>query len=190
MLKKLCLLLLLLNTISACSYDEGTEVATTGVPGIGRRGPETVGSVDEVGGVNDDGDLANLNSGDNNGGAGDGTDTQEYLTSKVGDRVYFALDSSNLSSEGQQTLDRQANWMNSHPNLKVTIEGHSDERGTREYNLALADRRATTIKNYLSSHGVNAERINTVSYGKERPVAFGSDEQSWTQNRRGVTVLN
>jgi peptidoglycan-associated lipoprotein len=94
-----------------------------------------------------------------------------------------------LTSQGSQTLTAQAKWLQQYPNLYVTIEGHSDERGTREYNLALGERRANSVRDYLVALGVEAVRINVISYGKERPAVAGSDESSWAQNRRGVTVV-
>lgn len=114
--------------------------------------------------------------------------TQEDLVVNVGDRVFFAFDKSDLSMEAQATLDRQAAWLTKYP-ANVTIEGHCDERGTREYNLALGERRATAAKNYLVAAGIPADRINTISYGKERPAVVGSNEAAWAQNRRAVTVI-
>lgn len=116
--------------------------------------------------------------------------TQDDLVQNVGDRVFFELDSSVLSSEAQQTLERQAQWLKQYPSVNVTVEGHCDERGTREYNIALGERRATAVKSYLVGVGVTANRISTISYGKERPAVIGSDESAWGQNRRGVTVLS
>lgn len=115
--------------------------------------------------------------------------TQGDLEANVGDRVFFDLDSSVIKPEGQNTLERQAAWLKQYPNVAVTIEGHCDERGTREYNLALGERRATAAKNYLVSLGVDANRVSTISYGKERPAVIGSDESAWAQNRRAVTVV-
>jgi peptidoglycan-associated lipoprotein len=127
---------------------------------------------------------------DGMGGAGSAVPgTQADLVQNVGDRVFFALDSSSLSAEARAILDRQAEWMGKYGNTKVTIEGHADERGTREYNLALGERRATAVRNYLVAKGVAASRISTVSYGKERPEALGSNEESWARNRRGVTSV-
>lgn len=113
--------------------------------------------------------------------------SQQDLATNVGDRVFFAYDSYDLAPEARDTLNRQAEWLNRYPNLAITVEGHADERGTREYNLALGDRRATSVKNYLVSMGVPASRINTISYGKEQPAVVGSDASSWAQNRRAVT---
>jgi len=95
-----------------------------------------------------------------------------------------------LSQEARSTLEQQATWMNTHQGLTVTIEGHADERGTREYNLALAERRATAVRNYLVALGVSPSRVGTISYGKERPAVVGANSTSWAQNRRGVTVVN
>jgi peptidoglycan-associated lipoprotein len=116
--------------------------------------------------------------------------TQEDLTVNVGDRVFFAYDSYELSAEAQETLRRQAEWMQTYADVTVTIEGHCDERGTREYNLALGERRATAAANFMVALGVDPSRITTISYGKERPAVMGSDESAWAQNRRGVTVVN
>ena len=107
---------------------------------------------------------------------------------QAGDRILFDTDRFNVDAEDQVTLQAQAQWLARYPNTRVTLEGHADERGTRDYNLALGERRANSAKNYLASLGVDAARIQTVSYGKERPSALGSDEQAWAQNRRAVTV--
>jgi peptidoglycan-associated lipoprotein len=108
----------------------------------------------------------------------------------VGDRVFFDYDKYEVKPAGRATLDKQAAWLKRYPQWKVVIEGHCDERGTREYNLALGERRANAVKNYLVNQGIPANRITTISYGKERPVALGSNEAAWAQNRRGVTVLS
>tara|TARA_R110002110_G_scaffold103087_1_gene260725 strand:+ start:744 stop:1247 length:504 start_codon:yes stop_codon:yes gene_type:complete len=115
--------------------------------------------------------------------------SQEDLVANVGDRVFFDTDKSLLSDEARATLQRQAAWMQLYPNLTFTLEGHADERGTREYNLALGGRRANSAQDYLVSLGVDAGRLNTVSYGKERPVCLDSNENCWAQNRRTVTVV-
>jgi peptidoglycan-associated lipoprotein len=108
----------------------------------------------------------------------------------AGNTVYFGFDKYDLSSDAQAVLRRQAQWLNTYGNVTVTVEGHCDERGTREYNLALGERRATAVKNYLVALGVSASRIQTISYGKERPAVLGSNEAAWAKNRRAVTVLN
>ncbi|WP_375611765.1 MULTISPECIES: peptidoglycan-associated lipoprotein Pal [unclassified Bartonella] len=114
---------------------------------------------------------------------------QEF-TVNVGDRVFFGLDSSSLDADAERILTRQAEWLLHYPYYSIMIEGHADERGTREYNLALGQRRAVAVRNYLVSLGVSAQRIQTISYGKERPVAVCDDISCWNQNRRAVTTLS
>ncbi|WP_431854190.1 peptidoglycan-associated lipoprotein Pal [Azospirillum sp.] len=116
--------------------------------------------------------------------------SQEDLVVNVGDRVFYGFDRYDLSPEARATLDRQAAWLKQYPNVTVTIEGHADERGTREYNLALGERRANSAKNYLVAQGTNPSRVKVISYGKERPAVLGSNEAAWAQNRRGVTVVD
>ena len=124
------------------------------------------------------------------GGAGAATPgSQQDFTVNVGDRIFFDTDSTSVRADAQQTLDRQAQWLAKYPNYAVTVEGHADERGTREYNLALGARRANATRDYLVSRGVPANRLRTISYGKERPVATCDDISCWSQNRRAVTVL-
>ena len=116
--------------------------------------------------------------------------SQQDFVVNVGDRVFFETDSSELSPQSRATLDKQAQWLNTYSQYgQFTVEGHADERGTREYNIALGARRAQTVRDYLISHGVAANRMRTISYGKERPVALCDDISCWSQNRRAVTVL-
>ena len=115
--------------------------------------------------------------------------TEADLAQNVGDRVFFELDKSDLSQEARQTLDRQAAWLKRYGTVHVVIEGHCDERGTREYNMALGARRANTVKSYLAALGIDPGRLGTVSYGAERPAVLGTGESVWSQNRRGVTVV-
>jgi len=143
---------------------------------------DTTGSDDGMGGA--DGAMA----GGKMGVARPGT--QEDLVVNVGDRVFFGFDKSDLSAEARATLDRQAAWLKKYPSANAIMEGHCDERGTREYNLALGERRASAAKNYLVAAGIEADRIKTVSYGKERPAVLGSNEAAWAQNRRAVTVVS
>ena len=117
-----------------------------------------------------------------------GTDTVEYLASGVPDRVFFATNESILTTASRDTLRKQATWLRSNSEINVVLEGHADERGTREYNLALGERRANSAKDYLMTYGVSASRISVISYGKERPVDAGSNPLSWSKNRRSVTV--
>ena len=114
----------------------------------------------------------------------------EHFVATAGDRVFFDLDKFNLESAARNGLQRQAEWLKQYPNVRVTLEGHCDERGTREYNLALGDRRANAAKDYLVGLGIDANRIATISYGKERPEVLGSNESAWSQNRRAVTAVN
>ena len=109
---------------------------------------------------------------------------------QVGDTVNFEFDSAELTGSARSTLNRQSAFLSVNPDLMIVIEGHADERGTREYNLALAERRATAVRDYLVAKGMNSARVRTVSYGKERPAVVGSDEASWAKNRRATTVLN
>ncbi|MES2984625.1 MAG: peptidoglycan-associated lipoprotein Pal [Pseudomonadota bacterium] len=127
-------------------------------------------------------------------GMGNGSGTTGYLGknadgTNVTDRVFFGTDSSVVDSDGQATLSNQATWLKANSSVNVTVEGHADERGTREYNIALGERRASAAKNYLVSQGISAGRISVVSYGKERPAATGNDDGAWSQNRRAVTVI-
>ena len=117
-----------------------------------------------------------------------GTDTIEYLATGVKDRVFFATNKSTLTTASRDTLRKQAAWMRKKKDLTFSIEGHADERGTREYNLALGERRANAVKDYLMTYGISGNRLSTISYGKERPVNSGSDPLAWSQNRRSVTV--
>ena len=117
-----------------------------------------------------------------------GSDTVEYLASGVKDRVFFATNKSTLTTASRDTLRKQAAWMRKKSKVTVSVEGHADERGTREYNLALGERRANAVKDYLMTYGISGSRISVISYGKERPVNSGSSPLAWSQNRRSVTV--
>lgn len=173
MLARTLMILAVMFLITAC---ETTEEATM---------DEQAGAAD-MSGVQG-GPLQEIYEGDQQGPA---PGTQADLVVNVGDRVFFGYDRYDLTPEGRATLDKQANWLLQYPDLSVTIEGHADERGTREYNLALGERRANSVKGYLIALGVPADRINTISYGKERPAVPGSNETAWAQNRRGVTKVD
>lgn len=167
--------------LSACSstdeQDGSDQVLVDGGPGMG-VGQDGYG-VDGYDATTYDGAT---------GAAGAGT--QADFVANVGDRVFFGYDQYDLTVEARSTLDRQATWLNQYPNTNITIEGHADERGTREYNLALGERRANAVKNYLISAGISASRLNTISYGKEQPAVVGSEPGVWAQNRRSVTRID
>jgi peptidoglycan-associated lipoprotein len=116
--------------------------------------------------------------------------SQQDFVVNVGDRVFFESDQTDLSQQAITTLDKQIQWLQNYPRYTFTIEGHADERGTREYNIALGARRAQSVRAYMTSRGIDASRMRTISYGKERPVAVCNDISCWSQNRRAVTVLN
>jgi len=128
------------------------------------------------------------------GGLFSGADCESRLARSFAenatDTVFFAFDSSELSAEARAALDTQVTWLKKHGDVNVIVQGHCDERGTRDYNLALGSRRAEAVKQYLVDHGIAANRISTFSYGKERPAVFGSNEAAWAQNRRAVTVIS
>jgi peptidoglycan-associated lipoprotein len=115
---------------------------------------------------------------------------QEQLRGQVGDRVFFEFDRYDLRPDAQATVQALAAWLNTNPQVTLTIEGHADERGTRDYNLALGERRANSVRQYLASLGTNTSRLAVISYGEERPEALGSDEASWARNRRAVFIIN
>jgi peptidoglycan-associated lipoprotein len=136
------------------------------------------------------GACANKNLGmDANASAATPGSQQDFVVN-VGDRVFFESDQTDLSPQAAATLDKQIQWLQTYPRYQFTIEGHADERGTREYNIALGARRAQSVKAYMTAHGIDQSRMRTISYGKERPVAVCNDISCWSQNRRAVTVLN
>jgi peptidoglycan-associated lipoprotein len=170
----LCAALLL----AAC----GTTATESGQDGAGTG---TQLSATGTGGV----DGGGLNDGSISGGALAPGSAGEF-EQKVGNTIHFETDSYSLNAEAQGVLQRQASWLQQYPQHTVTVEGHADERGTREYNLALGDRRATTVMNYLVALGVDKSRLSEVSYGKEKPVCVDASDTCWNENRRGVTALN
>tara|TARA_B100000941_G_scaffold157872_1_gene112172 strand:+ start:685 stop:1203 length:519 start_codon:yes stop_codon:yes gene_type:complete len=123
-------------------------------------------------------------------GSGIVAGSQEDLIVNVGDRVFFGYDSSDLDSDALELLQDQVAWLKENTGVSITVEGHCDERGTREYNLALGEKRAQAVKNYLIGLGINPDRVSTISYGKERPAVVGSNDGAWAQNRRSVTTVN
>ena len=163
-LSKLALAALFAMTLAACSSNKTDELGGN---------PSGAGGAFGAGGA---------------GGVATPGSAQDFVVN-VGDRVFFESDSSDLTGTATATLDKQAQWLNQYPKYAITVEGHADERGTREYNFALGARRAQAARDYLVSRGVNAGRVKTISYGKERPVAVCDDISCWAQNRRAVTVL-
>ncbi len=135
-------------------------------------------------------DSAQLGPGGNGKGGPVTPGSQRDFSVNVGDLVYFSSDSSDLTPEAQQTLQKQSRWLQQYAQFTITIEGHADERGTREYNIALGARRAQAVRNFLAQNGIQGQRVRTISYGKERPVAVCNDISCWSQNRRAQTVLN
>lgn len=170
-------------SLAACSSDSeldpyGDELFPNEQANMGAMPDQSVPSV-PVDGY----DQSQLNYGSATPGS------QEDLAVNVGDRVFFGYDSYNLTPEAISQLELQAQWLNQYPSVNVLVEGHADERGTREYNIALGDRRANAAKNYLVSLGVDPRRVQTISYGKERPEMLGSNSESWARNRRAVTTV-
>lgn len=134
--------------------------------------------------------CASKSTTENSGSGAPAPGSVEEFTQSIGDRVFFGTDRYDLTGEAQAALQKQAAWLVKYPNYKVTVEGHADERGTREYNLALGEKRATSVANYLVALGIDKGKITTISYGKEKPAVDGHDETAWSQNRRGVTALS
>ena len=159
---------------AGCARKAPREIPPPPMGTTGQAGPETRGPSSDAGNV----ERADL------GGA-----RADFLRSVPTDRIFFATDDYGIDDQDRATLDAQAAWLARHPAVNVTVEGHCDERGTREYNLALGDRRANAAKNYLAAKGVAPARMTVISWGKERPVAEGSTEEAWAQNRRAVTVV-
>ena len=144
---------------------------------------------DEKGSSSGAGGKGGISSSSSSGAGGPRAGSQEDLVVNVGDRIFFGFNKYKLDGAARGTLKKQATWLKKYPSVMVLVEGHADERGTREYNLALGERRANSAKDYLTTLGVSPSRVKTISYGEERPVALGSSEKSWAQNRRSVTVV-
>jgi peptidoglycan-associated lipoprotein len=167
--------------LSACGSKPSTTMAATSGGSADTSGMSTTGGTS--GGIS----SSDLGSGGMSNGTTPGS--QEDLVVSAGDRVLFGFDRYDISPEGQQTLQMQAEWLRRYPQVAVVIEGHADERGTREYNLALGERRASSAKNFLVALGIEESRIATVSFGKERPAVVGGNDEAWAQNRRAVTTV-
>ena len=163
--------------------------ALIALAGCSKKRPETLPPAPGAAPAYDDTGAARSGGDQGNGGAATPGSNADFVRSVQSNTVNFGLDQYDIDPTARAILDSQVEWLTRYPNVRITVEGHCDERGTREYNLALGDRRANAAKNYLVARGVDAGRIRTISYGKERPLALGSDESSWAQNRRAVTVV-
>jgi peptidoglycan-associated lipoprotein len=172
MFKKFLILAFLFFFITACATKQNETADTSG------SGSTTSDSSVDGGNITE------------TSGSGIVAGSQEDLIVNVGDRVFFGYDSSDLDSDALELLQDQVAWLKQNSDVSITIEGHCDERGTREYNLALGEKRAQAVKNYLVGLGVNPDRVSTISYGKERPAVVGSNDGAWAQNRRSVTIVN
>lgn len=177
MMQHLFSLVVMVLLVTACGSDKDAAGDMEGAPveqgaNYYGEGPDSAGNIQS-------GSLGELTPG-----------TQAELVATIGDRVFFNFNSAQIRGSNKETLKRQADWLKRHPSINITIEGHADERGTREYNIALGERRANSVRDYLISQGVSANRISTISYGKEHPEYLGSNEAAWSKNRRGVTVVN
>jgi peptidoglycan-associated lipoprotein len=163
--KTLTIALALVSALSLAACTKKTSTAGLGPNGLGGPGSGLAGSAGQVAGSPDDFKI------------------------NVGDRIFFQMDQSTLVAEAEDTLTKQAAWLKQYPDVTIQVEGHSDERGTREYNISLSARRAVATRNFLISQGISSARISTIAYGKERPAALCDAEECWSQNRRAVTVI-
>ena len=180
--------------LTACETASEIDAIASGASGSSATTTSATTSTASSG--SSDSSSSSSSSTSSSGASSENTTTYSYDTDpktaliKVGDRVLFGYDSSELDDDDRSVLDNQAKFLNQNPSLKVTIEGHCDERGTREYNLALGEKRASAVKDYLISVGINSERVSVVSYGKERPQVLGSNKAAWSMNRRSVTTID
>ncbi len=176
--------------LAACETASQTDTASTSDSSASSSTGSASSSSGSSSGSSSSSDSSSSASSSSSSSASDAKATAESELAEIGNTVYFEYDSSALTSAAQAGLDRQAAFLKANPSVVVTIEGHCDERGTREYNLALGDRRASAARDYLIANGINAARLRTVSYGKERPAVVGSTETAWSKNRRAATVIN
>ena len=182
--------------LTACETASEIDAIASGASGSSATTSATTSTASSGSSESSSSSSSSTSSSGASGSSSESTTTYSYDTDpktaliKVGDRVLFGYDSSELDDDDRSVLDNQAKFLNQNPSLKVTIEGHCDERGTREYNLALGEKRASAVKDYLISVGLNSERISVVSYGKERPQVLGSNKAAWSMNRRSVTTID
>ena len=191
-MKRFILLAASAALLAACETASEIDAVASGASGSSASTSASSGTSSSSSG----GTTSSSSSSSSSSASDSGTSSYSYDTDpktaliKVGDRVLFGYDSSELDDEDRSVLDNQGKFLNQNPSLKVTIEGHCDERGTREYNLALGEKRASAVKDYLISVGINSDRISVVSYGKERPQVLGSNKAAWSMNRRSVTSID
>ena len=192
-MKRFILLAASAALLAACETASEIDAVASGASGSSASTSASSGtSSSSSGGTSSTSSSSSSSASDSDSGTSSysyDTDPKTALI-KVGDRVLFGYDSSELDDEDRSILDNQGKFLNQNPSLKVTIEGHCDERGTREYNLALGEKRASAVKDYLISVGINSDRISVVSYGKERPQVLGSNKAAWSMNRRSVTSID
>jgi len=182
MLKRFLISIFIFLFLAACAT-QPVKTVKTGGSGSSSESESSVSSAGELTSVDYTSDVPSDYEGVYPG-------SQEDLVVNVGDRVFFAFDSFELDADAQELLQDQAAWLKQYNKTSITIEGHCDERGTREYNLALGEKRAQAVKNYLNGLGVSTSSLSTISYGKERPAVVGSSDEAWSQNRRSVTIVN
>ena len=191
-MKRFILLAASAALLAACETASEIDAIASGASGSSASSSASSGtSSSSSGGTSSASSSSSSSSASSDSGTSYSYDTDpKTALIKVGDRVLFGYDSSELDDEDRSILDNQGKFLNQNPSLKVTIEGHCDERGTREYNLALGEKRASAVKDYLISVGINSDRISVVSYGKERPQVLGSNKAAWSMNRRSVTSID
>ena len=199
-MKRFLLLGAIAALLAACETASEIDAIASGASGASGSSGSTTASSSASTSSTSDGTTTSSSSGSSDSSASSSTETgsssYSYDTDpktaliKVGDRVLFGYDSSELDDDDRAILNNQSKFLNQNPSLKVTIQGHCDERGTREYNLALGEKRASSVKDYLISLGINSDRISVVSYGKERPQVLGSNKAAWSMNRRSVTTID
>ena len=193
MIKRLltiCAATVLLAACETASTDSNEVVGSSSAASSGSDAAASASSNTSDGSTSASSEASEASGSSGSNSADSDIQTPDEMLAKVGSTVYFGYDESTLSAEAQATLDRQAAFLKANPTIRIVIEGHCDERGTREYNLALGDRRASAARDYLVAKGVNASRLTTISYGKERPAVGGSNDTSYALNRRSMSKIN
>ena len=193
MIKRLltiCAATMLLAACETASTDSNEVVGSSSAASSGSDAAASASSNTSDGSTSASSEASEASGSSGSTSADSDMQTPDEMLAKVGSTVYFGYDKSTLSAEAQATLDRQAAFLKANPTIRIVIEGHCDERGTREYNLALGDRRASAARDYLVAKGVNASRLTTISYGKERPAVGGSNDTSYALNRRSMSKIN